>query len=121
MAKKKDNVTKEVKLEDVLMSCRNSLRGKASMTDKRDLLLTLVFFKFLGDRFEERRNDILEEYANEPELAHILQDDSSSYGKDGIFYLKEECRWSHLVNVEQKGMAVAFDNAITTLDNEEPS
>lgn len=118
---KKNTTPKEVKLEDVLMNCRNSLRGKASMTDKRDLLLTLVFFKFIGDRFEERRSEILEEYASEPELAAILQDDSSSYGKDGIFYLKEECRWSYLVDVEQKGMAVAFDNAITTLDNEEPT
>lgn len=118
---KKNTTPKEVKLEDVLMNCRNSLRGKASMTDKRDLLLTLVFFKFIGDRFEERRSEILEEYASEPELATILQDDSSSYGKDGIFYLKEECRWSYLVDVEQKGMAVAFDNAITTLDNEEPT
>lgn len=118
---KKNTTPKEVKLEDVLMNCRNSLRGKASMTDKRDLLLTLVFFKFIGDRFEERRSEILEEYASEPELAAILQNDSSSYGKDGIFYLKEECRWSYLVDVEQKGMAVAFDNAITTLDNEEPT
>lgn len=92
---KKNTTPKEVKLEDVLMNCRNSLRGKASMTDKRDLLLTLVFFKFIGDRFEERRSEILEEYASEPELATILQDDSSSYGKDGIFYLKEECRWSY--------------------------
>lgn len=118
---KKITVPKEVKLEDVLMSCRNSLRGKASMTDKRDLLLTLVFLKFIGDRFEVRRSEILKDFANEPELAIILQEDSSSYGKDGIFYLKEECRWPYLVNVEQKGMAVAFDNAITILDNEEPS
>lgn len=118
---KKIAAPKEVKLEDVLMNCRNLLRGKAPMTDKRDLLLTLVFFKFVGDRFEERRTEIQQEYVNEPELAAILQDDASSYGKDGIFYLKEECRWEYLTNVEQKGMAVAFDNAITTLDNEEQS
>lgn len=118
---KKTAAPKEIRLEDVLMNCRNLLRGKAPMTDKRDLLLTLVFFKFVGDRFEERRTEIQQEYSSEPELAAILQDDSSSYGKDGIFYLKEECRWSYLIELEQKGMAVAFDNAITTLDNEEQS
>lgn len=118
---KKNTAPKEVKLEDVLMNCRNLLRGKAPMTDKRDLLLTLVFFKFIGDRFEERRAEIAAEYASEPELANILQEEASSYGKDGIFYLKEECRWSYLSELEPKMMAVTFDNAITTLDNDEQS
>ena len=52
MAKKA--TTKKVKeetLETILFNCRDYLRGKAQMTDKRDLLLTLVFIKFLGDRF----------------------------------------------------------------------
>lgn len=31
------------------------------MTDKRDLLLTLVFIKFIGDRFNQRREEIVEE------------------------------------------------------------
>ena len=41
-------------LETILFNCRNSLRGRAAMTDKRDLLLTLVFLKFIGDRFKEQ-------------------------------------------------------------------
>ena len=46
---------KEERLEDILWSCRNHLRGKADMSDKRDVLLTLVFLKFMSDRFEEQR------------------------------------------------------------------
>lgn len=42
---------KEEKLEDILFECRNQLRGRAPMQDKRDLLLTLVFLKFIDDRF----------------------------------------------------------------------
>ena len=34
---------KEERLEDILFNCRNILRGRAPMVDKRDLLLTLVF------------------------------------------------------------------------------
>lgn len=120
MAKKKV-APKEVKLEDILFNCRNYLRGRAAMTDKRDLLLTLVFFKFIGDRFDDQREAILDENSAEPELAQILIEDSSSYGKDGVFYLKEECRWDYLIDLEQRGMAVAFDNAINTLDNDEKS
>lgn len=45
---------KEERLEDILMSCRNHLRGKSDQSDKRDVLLTLVFLKFMSDRFEEQ-------------------------------------------------------------------
>ncbi|MFR9504878.1 MAG: N-6 DNA methylase [Rikenellaceae bacterium] len=117
MAKKKA-APKEVRLEDILFECRNKLRGKADMTDKRDLLLTLVFFKFIGDRFEEQREAILSENKAEPDLAKILVDSPSSYGKDGVFYLKGACRWEHLTGVEAKSMAVAFDTAINILDSE---
>ena len=47
MAKKQNKAVKEETLETILFNCRNSLRGRAAMTDKRDLLLTLVFLKFI--------------------------------------------------------------------------
>ena len=46
---KKAKVEKELRLEDILFNCRDQLRGKASMADKRDLLLTLVFLRFIGE------------------------------------------------------------------------
>ena len=49
MAKKQNKPVKEETLETILFNCRNSLRGRAAMTDKRDLLLTLVFLKFIGE------------------------------------------------------------------------
>lgn len=66
MAKKV--ATKKVKeetLETILFNCRNHLRGKAQMTDKRDLLLTLVFIKFLGDRFNQQRESLKADFANQ--------------------------------------------------------
>ena len=53
MAKKQNKAVKEETLETILFNCRNSLRGRAAMTDKRDLLLTLVFLKFIGERFKQ--------------------------------------------------------------------
>ena len=58
MAKKAIKPTKEETLETILFNCRNSLRGRAAMTDKRDLLLTLVFLKFIGYRFNEQKEKI---------------------------------------------------------------
>ena len=59
MAKKEK--TKTDSLDDILFNCRNLLRGRASMADKRDMLLTLVFLRFTNDRFEKRREEIKKE------------------------------------------------------------
>lgn len=60
------------------------------MTDKRDLLLTLVFIKFTGDRFNQRREEIVEEVK-----AHGINDEfmiqrelqnPNQYQQEGIFF-----------------------------------
>ena len=77
---------KEERLEDILMACRNDLRGRAAMTDKRDLLLTLVFLKFIGDRFVERRAALEEQHKGEPaELIAMIVSQASFYGRKAFF------------------------------------
>ncbi len=112
-------VVKEERLEDILFSCRNHLRGRAPMTDKRDLLLTLVFLKFIGDRFNTRKNEILEENKDDTEFAEIAVKTPSFYKQSGIFFLPDECLWSELVKTESRNMAVAFDTAIAKLEQNE--
>jgi len=52
MAKPKKVIAE--RLEDILFACRNHLRGKADQSDKRDALLTLVFLKFMSERYEDQ-------------------------------------------------------------------
>lgn len=120
MAKKQ--VIKEKRLEDILFDCRNQLRGRAAMTDKRDLLLTLVFLKFVGDRFEARKEEILcdPQYSQMPDdFKQMIVQKESFYKEKGIFFLTDECRWNALVEVEASKMAIAFDNAIAKLEQNE--
>ena len=113
---------KEERLEDILMACRNDLRGRAAMTDKRDLLLTLVFLKFIGDRFVERRAALEKQHKGEPaELVSLIVSQPSFYGQEGIFYLPDECLWEKLIQVNPAEMAVAFDNAIAKLERDQKS
>ena len=81
---------KEERLEDILFSCRNHLRGRAPMTDKRDLLLTLVFLKFIGDRFNEQRDIIFEENKEDPDFAKLAITKASFYKKAGVFFLQDD-------------------------------
>ena len=54
----KNKKPEELKLEDVLMECRNCLRSNSSMTTKRDVILTLVFLKFIGAKFYRQQEKI---------------------------------------------------------------
>ena len=41
-------------LEQVLWKCRVDLRGVGSLDNNRDAVISLVFLKFAGDKFEKR-------------------------------------------------------------------
>ena len=112
--------TKEEALETILFNCRDYLRGKAQMTDKRDLLLTLVFIKFLGDRFNQRSEQIVQEVRSrgidDEAFIKIQLQNPNQYQQDGVFFLSEDCRWDKLIEIESNKMALAFDNCIATLE-----
>ena len=72
---------KEERLEDILFECRDNLRGKASIGDKRDLMLTLVFLKFMNDRYDEQVEKVLVAAKGDEKLAKILLSRPASFGK----------------------------------------
>jgi len=125
MAKKRNKQVKQETLETILMNCRNSLRGRAQMTDKRDLLLTLVFLKFIGYRFKQQRDIIRHEIVeiqgiNDEAFIEMQLSRPNQYQQDGVFFLTEETNWEYLILKPASTMAVAFDTAIKILDDNEP-
>lgn len=62
MAKKKKEET--LSLENILFNCRDYLRSNATLNDKRDLLLTLVFLRFIGEKFEEAQERLRQNFIN---------------------------------------------------------
>jgi type I restriction enzyme M protein len=100
--KKSKKTTKQQNLEDILFECRNKLRGNANMTTKRDMLLTMVFLRFICSRFNEQKekikDDVLSQLGkNENEITTeekdfigVMQQNKSSYEQDGVFYLQDE-------------------------------
>lgn len=125
MAKKQNKPVKEETLETILFNCRNSLRGRAAMTDKRDLLLTLVFLKFIGERFRQQKEKIRHEIVevqsiNDTDFIELQLSRPNQYMQDGVFFLTDETFWDKLILTSPTGMAIAFDTAIKTLDDNEP-
>lgn len=116
MAKKTKE--KELALEDALWNCRVALRGVGSMEKNRDAVISLVFLKFAGDKFEARRRELLEEYGDIP----AFLEKPSFYNAVNVFYLAEESRWSYLVkNASANDIAVKIDFAMAKAEELNPS
>lgn len=125
MAKKQNKPVKEENLETILFSCRNSLRGRAAMTDKRDLLLTLVFLKFIGERFKQQKEKIRHEIVevqgiNDTDFIELQLSRPNQYMQDGVFFLTARNILGRTDSYFATSMAIAFDTAIKTLDDNEP-
>ncbi|BDD38066.1 type I restriction-modification system subunit M [Streptococcus ruminantium] len=116
MAKKA--VEKEVTLEQILFNCRNTLRGAGGTEKNRDAVIGLVFVKFASDKFEKRRLEIIEQYGEN----EVFLNNKNFYTAENVFYLKEESRWSYLVQeASSNDIAVKIDKAMTELEKENPS
>lgn len=109
-------VTKELSLEDILWNCRDILRGKASMATRRDAVLSLVFLKFISDKFYRQRQRLSLEFPDEKQQATFLEKDVF-YQKDGVFYLPQDCRWDTLLTIEANKLPLAIDTCIAKIDS----
>ncbi len=129
--KKAEPVDKQKTLEDILFDCRNKLRGNANMTTKRDMLLTLVFLRFIGSRYNEQREKIIQDCchrfgksydelsSDEREFVDMMLQRKQSYQKDGVFFLKDEYNWDVLNKLPASDRATKLDNGITALMSNE--
>ncbi|MDR1641489.1 MAG: type I restriction-modification system subunit M [Clostridiales bacterium] len=116
MAKK--TATVEQSLESILWNCRNALRGTVGGNEKnRDAVMGLVFLKFAGDKFDQRREAIKTQYGEIP----AFLEKRSFYLSENVFYLDETSRWSYIVkNAKQDGIAVIIDTAMKSIENGNP-
>ena len=57
MAKK----NKQKSMEETLWDSANKLRGTVESSEYKHVVLALIFLKFASDKFEERRQELIEE------------------------------------------------------------
>lgn len=113
----KNKKTAELNLEDVLWNCRDILRGKASMATRRDMILTLVFLKFIGEKFYRQREKIRADMEARNLPADRFMETPSFYQRDGVFYLPKECRWEVLLATDSAKLPLTIDLMVSNLDS----
>jgi type I restriction enzyme M protein len=86
-------------LKDTLWRAADTLRGSMDASQYKDVVLGLVFLKYVSDAFDERRTTIEVELAaeglTEPQIAQVVND-LDEYIGHGVFWVPADCRWSYL-------------------------
>lgn len=114
MAKKK----KTLNLETILFNCRDYLRSNATLNDKRDLLLTLVFLRFIGEKFEDAqetlRQSFIESGITDEAIISMRLNNPRAYG--GTAFVPEKARWSLFLETPSEKLNSTLDDALQCLE-----
>lgn len=120
--KQKDKKEEVINLDAILFKCRDILRqakNSGSFFEKRDMMLTLVFLRFIGEKYEDGvahlRAQLIEQGLN-PDDDNIISaffDDATF--TDGTYYLPPEARWNTIINTPAPGLNVALDTALRSI------
>ena len=107
MAKK----IKTKSIEETLWSAADKLRGSVEPSEYKHIILSLIFLKFISDKFEERKKELIDEgKGNYVDMVEF-------YTMKNVFYLPEESRWSFIKqNAKQGDIAVKIDTALFTIE-----
>lgn len=124
MAKKKTKkaAEKALNIDNILFNCRDILRAarnSGSFFEKRDMMLTLVFLRFIGEKYEdgiENLRQTLIEQGLDPDDEDIRTAffDDATFA-DGTYNLPAEARWSTIINTPAPSLNVTLDTALHSI------
>jgi len=94
-------------LKDTLWKAADKLRGSMDASQYKDVILGLVFLKYVSEAFTERREQLEAELAadgmTEEQVAQLI-DDVDEYIGQGVFWVPANARWEYLTQ-NAKGLA----------------
>lgn len=114
-AKKKEE--KQKSMEEALWEAADEMRGSVEYPVYKQVVLGLVFLKFISDRFEKRRQELIDQGQGD------LVDQTFAYTMENVFYLPEEARWSFIASIaaKQNDLKPRIDKAMEIVEQNNPS
>lgn len=98
-------------MEAALWDSCDKLRGAVEPAEYKHVVLSLIFLKYAGDRFEQRKKELIEQGLKE------YIDQVEFYAAENVFYLPEECRWSYIMgNSKQSNIFQIIDDALNNIE-----
>lgn len=102
--------------EESLWETATKLRGSVESSEYKHVVLSLIFLKFVSDKFEERRAELIAEGKGD------YVDMVEFYTMRNVFYLPETSRWSYIQQHAKQGdIAIKIDSALTAVEKSNAS
>jgi type I restriction enzyme M protein len=116
MAKKSTASKKQKSFEQTLWETADKLRGTVESSEYKHVVLSLIFLKFISDKFEQRKQELIDE--GKGDYADMVE----FYTMKNVFYLPEESRWAFIQKqAKQDDIAVRVDTALHTVEKNNKS
>ena len=94
--------------EKELWDTANRLPGTVESSEYKHAVLSLIFLKFASDKFEERRQQLIDE--GQEQYTGRLE----FYAMKNVFFLSEESRWSYIKQqAKQENIALKIEGSST--------
>lgn len=108
--------SKELSIEDKLWQTANVLRGSMDASEYRNVVLGLIFLKYVSDSFEARHAELLK--TDYPEDA----EDPDMYLEKNIFWVPKEARWELIQkSAKMPQIGEIIDNAMEAIEKKNDS
>ncbi|MDE6182552.1 MAG: type I restriction-modification system subunit M, partial [Eubacteriales bacterium] len=96
--------------EKELWNIACTLRGNMDASEYKQVILGLIFLKYISDRFESRYNELVEEREG-------FEEDEDEYTAVNIFFVPEKARWRYILeNAKSEEIGVIIDNAMRVIE-----
>lgn len=92
------------------------MRGSVEYPVYKQVVLGLVFLKFINEKFEKRRQELIE--MGKEEMLEL----QFPYAMENVFYIPSEARWPYIVDsAKQPGIKNILDKAMRLIEKENES
>lgn len=113
-AKKTDN-TAEIGFEEQIWKAADKLRGNLDASEYKNVVLGLIFLKYISDKFEQRYQELVEE-------GEGFEEDRDEYTYQNIFFVPQEARWETIAAAAHTPeIGKVIDNAMRLIESENDS
>lgn len=107
--------TANIGFEETLWKAADKLRGSMSSYDYKDVVLGLMFLKYISDKFETRYNELVEEGSG-------FEEDNDEYTEYNIFWVPQISRWSYIRDhAKSNEIGQIIDDAMIEIEKENPT
>ncbi len=106
--------TANIGFEKEIWAAANILRGNMDASEYKNIVLGLIFLKYISDKFEAKYNELVAE-------GEGFEEDKDSYTAESIFFVPEQARWkeiSYAAHTPEIGKVI--DSAMVLIEKENP-